>query len=493
MSFGFLSSTSANANNPFRQLIDSLMEQERVRQRDIEQNIRTERSFSGAINTVSSNLSELDSLLRSFELGNGSIFNSVAAESTDESVLTATTSEFFREKGSFDINVDQIARADTRLSDLITDASGTKIADKVTDSETNRTFTVSFPGATEDAPKESVSITLDPLEGRTDREILREIADKLNAQAGQNLTASLISEREGSLRLRVRSDETGEAARLQFSSERNPGEKSIATFLGLTNQLGEDNDKISRNGQPGRLYEVDQLNARFSIDGIAFERASNQVEDVLPGLSLDIRRATEDEPVTLQINTRLEDSVATVQNFIDTYNTVVTDIRSKSAINPETGSRGVLASDRTFANLSFSLRNRVLQSVDTGSEIRTLLDIGLDFQENGTLFISNQTQLEEALTNNLEGVKQLFVDEDNGIISSMRNELDVFLRSETGVITTARRASESRLNTLENRLDSEQNFLRRRENLLTQQFLELERLSNEVQNQFSAFSSFLGG
>jgi len=89
----------------------------------------------------------------------------------------------------------------------------------------------------------------------------------------------------------------------------------------------------------------------------------------------------------------------------------------------------------------------------------------------------------------LNGVKELFANKDNGLAVSLKDEVDIYLRSETGIIPSIKRASESRVGTMENRLDSEEIFLRRRENILTQQFLQLEQLSIQIQSQFSAFNS----
>lgn len=490
MSLGFLSTNNTNANNPYRQLIDSLMQQESVKKVEIESRITGERAFTTAIDNVSSNLNSLNSNLRDFEIGAGSNLNAFTATSSNADAITATTTEFFSESGNLDINVIQLAKADTFLSKRSEDGSSTNIADNVTDTLTNRRFNVSLPGILDEQtnkPK-SFTIELDELAGRTDREILREIATKLSNAAGSFLSASVITEKEGTARLRVRSDETGEEARISFTNENNPGEVSVASFLGLTTEDGENNEGIAQGLGAGRIFNTDQLNAKFELDGIAFERSTNQADNILPGLSLELKKVTEGSE-TITIATDVDSSKEVIQEFINSMNRLTGDIRSKSTINVETGERGVLANNRSFRDLSFALRNRMLQSVDTGTNISTFLDIGLDFRENGQLVIADENMLEEALKTNLNGVKDLFANQENGLAVSLKNEIDIYLRSETGIIPSIKRASESRVGTLENRLDSEEIFLRRRENILTQQFLELEQLSLQIQNQFSAFSA----
>jgi|AntAceMinimDraft_1070359.scaffolds.fasta_scaffold03344_6 flagellar hook-associated protein 2 len=491
MSFGFLSTNNANANNPYRQLIDSLMQQESVKKVEIESRITEERTFTSAIDNVSSNLNALNTNLRDFEIGSGSNLNAFTAQSSNADAITATTSEFFSESGNLDVNILQLARADTFLSKRSENAASNSIAESVTDTLTNRRFTLSLPGiADEETGKpKSFTIELDELAGRTDRQILQEIATKLSDAAGPFLSASVIAEKEGTARLRIRSDETGADARIAFTNEKNPGETSMASFLGLTNESGENNDSIAEGLGAGRLFNVDKLNAKFELDGISFERTSNQVENVLPGLSFELKKVTENAE-TISITTDLDKSKEVIQGFINSMNRLTGDIRSKSTINAETGERGVLANNRSFRDLSFALRNRMLQSVDTGTDISTFLDIGLDFRQTGQLVIADEALLEEALKTNLNGVKELFANKDNGLAVSLKDEVDIYLRSETGIIPSIKRASESRVGTMENRLDSEEIFLRRRENILTQQFLQLEQLSIQIQSQFSAFSAF---
>lgn len=495
MSFGFLNTNSNISNNPYRQLIDSLIEQESGRKVELQTRIKDEGTFKNAVNTVSSNLSSFNSTLKDLEIGNGSILNSFSATVSDERALTISTSDFFSESGNLEVDIKQLAKADTILSVRSDDDSSQTIASNVTDTETNRRFNVSLPAVLNEAGDPTTfTIEISELAGRTDREILLEVANKLNTEAGAYLNASVISEKDGTSRLRVRAENTGEDARLEFSAENNPGEKSISAYLGLTDNKGKNVTAKTNGTTSGRLYDQSELNAQFTIDGIEFERSGNTVENVLPGLSLELKKESGDEPVLVQISTDLDSVKSTVQSFIDGYNRLTGNIRANSTINAETGQRGILANNRTFSDLSFSLRNRMIQSVDTGTdEIRNILDIGLEFRETGELVIADNEAFEEALFSNLDAVKALFSNSENGIANGLQQEIDIYLKSETGVISSITRASNARVNAYENRLESEELFLRRRENILTQQFLELEQLSLQINNQFSSFSAILGG
>lgn len=493
MSFGILSSPTANSNSPFRQLVQSLMEQESVRKVDLENRINQEERLGNVISQVSSNLNSLDGVLRDFEVGNGAAFTPFTALSTDENAVSAISSDLLRESGNLEVNVQQIARADLRLGTRFNLSDGNDLATQTTDSTLNRTFSVRFPASAEDGQEAfTATITLDELSGRTNREILVEVADKLNQAAGDRLSVSLVSETGESLRLRVRSDQTGEVGRMEFFNEPNIGETNIASVLGLTTTAGDDNMAISDGSSAGRLFATDELNARFTVDGMQFERSTNMVEDVITGVDLELKQAT-DEPITIQLQNDTEKAIGSIENFISTYNNLISNIQSNSNLNTETGERGLLARDRTFANLGFNLRNRMLQSVDTGSNIQTLLDIGIEFRENGELFIADQTTLEEALSSNSNAVKELFTNENNGLSVTLRAEVDQFLRADTGIIDSIQEGSQIRKRTLESQLESEELFLTRREALLNQQFLELEQLSTRVQSQFASFSAILGG
>src|SRR3546814_4172945 len=95
------------------------------------------------------------------------------------------------------------------------------------------------------------------------------LAGAINA-SGAGVTASIIAD-EGGHRLILKGP-TGEAGAFTLTADAgaDPGLSTFATGGGMT------------EGQSA-------ANAEFTIDGVAFSRASNIIDDVVPGMSLTLK------------------------------------------------------------------------------------------------------------------------------------------------------------------------------------------------------------
>src|SRR3546814_17968711 len=60
--------------------------------------------------------------------------------------------------------------------------------------------------------------------------------------------------------------------------------------------------------------------AKFTIDGVAFSRASNIIDDVVPGMSLTLKKAAPGQPVDIVASRPLDMIKQTVSDFVAVYN-----------------------------------------------------------------------------------------------------------------------------------------------------------------------------
>ena len=74
--------------------------------------------------------------------------------------------------------------------------------------------------------------------------------------------------------------------------------------------------------------------AQLTVDGIAVERASNTIDDLVSGVKLNLT-ATSPVAVTLTASTPSDALTQAVNDFVDTYNQVMTVIKQQT--DPVTG------------------------------------------------------------------------------------------------------------------------------------------------------------
>lgn len=362
----------------------------------------------------------------------------------------------------------------------------------------------------------TISLAESDIAGKTNDEIIRSVAQAINDTAGSEVQASAVSESSGKVRLSVRSNETGENGLIEFNNQvpTDGNDTNIAEALRFTmaggSNRGEDKGTIvDGTTEGGRIYEENELNAKFNIDGLSYEKTSNTVDDAMQGLTLELNKPTESTE-TFNVNPDTEAAKSEVQNFIDKYNSVVKTIRDKSFIDPNSGDRGALAGDREFRQLINRMRSSIIKNVDSSlldnPDINNIFDIGLNFNQDGTLQIEDSAKLEEVLSDDPEAVSQLFnvsfendpySKDGNGLTKELEKSISSFVdprkAGDQALVDVYKNSVDSEIQNLEDRISREEDRLETRRQILTEQFNRLQQISIEAQGQKQSLNAISGG
>lgn len=491
-------------SDPFEQLIENIIALESTRKNQFIDQRTAANTRRTAINQVGTRINSLNTILDRFAQQGNTNLSRLSATSSDSSAFSVTVGNALLSRGEFDFEVLQTARNDQKVSDRFTSAAQTLAT--VPDLQTEFFIQIG------DNPEIAISVT-DIDAADTDRQVLQKVANAINQAAGQSVRATVLSETDGTSRLSVRSLQTGFDNRIAFRNEVNvDGFVNIAEATALTNlggpDRGEDNTAIVAGVSGGRIVATSALNALFRLDGLDFERTSNTVTNAINGLNIQlIRPTTGVERITIDADAAA--SKESVNEFISAYNSLVTEIRSNSFLNRETGARGPLSRDREFRELVFQLRDTLFREVrpegydpnllaPEDRRIASILEIGLDFRQDGTLFISDNTRLDEALLNRGQEVQELFSTTNSlqpqfdGITNRVKAVLDGYVRTSGGLIPTLNNSIDERIRQLDDRIRAQDVLLENRRSVLRRQFQQLQQVSNQANSQFNTLLAISG-
>ena len=185
------------------------------------------------------------------------------------------------------------------------------------------------------------------------------------------------------------------------------------------NQTGSDN-AVSITGT-GTLAQFDTAsgttsmtrsqtaqNAEMKIDGIAVSKASNTVTDAIKGVTLNLQQTNVGSPVTVSLAKDTSTISKNISAFVDAYNTLATAVNKQTSYNATTKTGAVLNGDASARSILTSIRAELGKAVSDAGGLKTLSDIGIAFQRDGTLKLEKPAKLEAALASNFEGVSSLF-------------------------------------------------------------------------------------
>ncbi|TDX58902.1 flagellar filament capping protein FliD [Orenia marismortui] len=117
--------------------------------------------------------------------------------------------------------------------------------------------------------------------------------------------------------------------------------------------------------------------AKFTLDSLSITRSSNEIDDVLEGVSLELSGLNESgETTTFTIDTAKEDITTTIKSFVDQYNSVIGKLEKYG------GKEAILQGDSTLNSVRSMLYNSTVLPSTTISSTEWLSNT--PFDENGT-------------------------------------------------------------------------------------------------------------
>ncbi|WP_375314672.1 flagellar filament capping protein FliD [Bradyrhizobium sp. A5] len=219
---------------------------------------------------------------------------------------------------------------------------------------------------------------------------LQDIVDTINAQTSTtNVQASIVQVSSTSFQMVLTGTE--DAADITYSSTSGD---DILNKLGVTDNSGSFTDEL----QAAQAAE-------FTLDGIAMTRNTNDISDVLSGVTFSLLQETPDgATLNISIETDTSQIQSTLETFVTNYNAFRDEViaQQKTATDGTADSSAVLFGDGTMRNIMDALQNALNSTVGG----LTMADLGLSFNESNELELDTST-LSDILSTNLSGVTKL--------------------------------------------------------------------------------------
>ena len=359
-------------------IIESLLVRQQQRIDNINTRITEQEKRKTALNDVKTALDTFQGIVDSFT---DEVFKKRDVASADESIITATADEDSA-LGEYEIEVEQLAtRSSVNVGAALSSA---------TDQIGAGTVTLENDGG------DSFAVTL--TDGAS---TLTDLKEAINDQHGETLQASIIEVSSGSFQLVVNSKDTGSA--LNIKNDAAGGTPS--TISGFTNN-GFDTGGINTN-QTG-------VDSRIVLNGVTITRDSNEIDDVLQGVTLDLNKAEDGTKVKISVEKDLDEAVDQFEELTKGYNDILT--RIDKVTNAESG---ILRGDTDLLRLKRELQSSITRFVPNSDQINIRDDGSTGFTslsqlgfktdtKTGDLSV-DKTKIKEALEDNFDEVKNLFL------------------------------------------------------------------------------------
>ncbi|SDH22394.1 flagellar filament capping protein FliD [Roseospirillum parvum] len=241
---------------------------------------------------------------------------------------------------------------------------------------------------------------------------LSDLASAINAASDDSgVSATLVRTSDSGVTLVLAGVDTG----TEFTATATSGD-DVLHGLGLTDTDGAFAD----------VLQAAQM-AQLSVDGVSVTSTSNDIEDLLPGVSVNLYAATEGDTLTLEVGQDLSALNDAVEAFVTAYN-AYRDFALTQQTLSEDEDAGAADTAVLFANdlvkqVNSLLYEALASQVTVDGETWLLSDLGITLGSDNTLRIDTDT-LEEALLQNPEVIQAFFqtsTETDSGDLGVYKN------------------------------------------------------------------------
>ena len=252
-------------------------------------------------------------------------------------------------------------------------------------------------------------------------------------------------------------------------------------------------------------FSTSASDAQLVAFGVPVTRQSNQVSDVIPGVSLDLI-ATSATPVQVSVQRDDEAIAAKLQTFVDAYNDIVDFIDEQSDIDIVTQEGGPLSGDSTLIGIQLTLSRTVTAGYEfADNPLTSFAQLGVSVDRDGRLSL-NEATLSEALDADPAAVRELLGGDgtSDGIASALARALRPVIEPGDGpldaqgqptivpsILQVREQGFQDRIRSIDQQIERIERRLERREELLVLQFSRLESTLSALTGQGSSLAGLL--
>jgi flagellar hook-associated protein 2 len=373
---GTTTSTSVDWNELVQSEVDQMLEPAT----SIETTITANEAKISAYQTLQTDLNNLSS---SLEMLSTSIDNSLATDAFATRAATISATGDVSASSALSMTVNNGSATGDHTLTISQIATAQKVIGTSQSSDTaalgySGTFTLGLAGGSTSSITVNSSMSM------------QDIVDTINDQTSTtNVQASIVEVSSGSYEMVLTA--TNDNADITYSSTSG---NDILNELGVTDSSGAFTD-VLQAAQP----------AEFTLDGISLTRSTNDVSDVLSGVTFDLLQATPSgTSLNISIGADTDQITSAIEAFATDYNTFRDDVLAQSATNSDgtASSSALLFGDSTMRDVMTEIEQALSGSVGGMS----MADLGLSFNENDELELNSGT-LATVLESNLSGVTTL--------------------------------------------------------------------------------------
>lgn len=232
--------------------------------------------------------------------------------------------------------------------------------------------------------------------------------------------------------------------------------------------------------------------ASFKYNGITLTRSTNEVNDLVVGVHLNLLQDSGSANISIAQDTQaISDELNT---FVQNYNTLTSQLNNMTTSDVAAGKVGIFNGNNSINSITREINKLITSSINGLS----LPDFGIDLSQTGTMSFNSNTFLtkfnadpsasETFLSGSTTVESNGNITTADGVFTSMQNLLESYTKSN-GSISTMMTGSANESKALTLNKTRSQALLDARYATMTARFSQYDSLMTKLKNQFSSLQT----
>ncbi len=230
--------------------------------------------------------------------------------------------------------------------------------------------------------------------------------------------------------------------------------------------------------------------AQLTVNGVHITRSSNDVSDVIPGLTLSLTSTTPSgQPALVQVKNDTQAAQSQVQKMVEDYNAIASGLSSQLSYTGTTKGPDTLFGDSGLERLQQDLSSVFAQTFGSGAAAPG--DLGITLAKDGTLSL-DASKLQSALAADPQALTKLLAG-PSGLAKAVSNVTTSYGDPTQGILAGETTARQSLLTSYATEIQTIDDHAAQLGDQLRTQFAQLDQIETEYQRQLNYINAVFGG
>ncbi len=236
--------------------------------------------------------------------------------------------------------------------------------------------------------------------------------------------------------------------------------------------------------------------AKIKLDGFEIEVPSNKVTDLIPGVTIDLKKAKPGDEMNIEITEDVAKIGGKFQSLVDNINNVLKFIKEQNTLDDKSDTSQTLGGDLTLTTIEGKIRSAIFSPIMTDSGPMRMGDLGVTFQRDGLLKFDSG-KFEAALAKDYKAVSQTLTGKYDPEVGKTRGFMDILddtARNLTappnGILPSRKSGLTNNISQIDRQIQTRERMIARKEEVLKAKFARLEETISKIKGQGAGLAGF---